>query len=656
MLCVALGYALVAMPLGMVGALRPVPALLLTVVATAGLLWLARGVRLPALPAWPAGAAARAGVGAAGVALLAVASAAVNAHFASEHVLMDRDPGIYLMLGRWLADHGSLLLGNPRHFNSPDGGFIAQCPATCGGAPGDRLYVQFLHLLPATLAAGAWLGGVALMVKVNAILGGLSLLAFYAFATRIMRPLIALGATLALALNFAQVYFARDSYSEILAQLFLFGGLFMLWDGRARWDARRGLLAGLLLGATCMARIDSFVYLIPLACYVVGELVLAEARERRRFARFVGVGVAVTAAFGAVDLYRFSRGYYRLEASELHAVEAGLVLTLVLGSVTLVVARLRPRLRSAALRLPSRAATAAALAVAAAGLFAYLVRPHLGPATDGRNGALVYLQGAQGLPIQPRRTYAEQTMVWLGWYLGPVAVVAGIAGMALAVRDVLSGRRPGLAPFAGIALAITTLYVTRPSIFPNQVWAMRRFLPVTIPALILLGAWAAQRLGDWLAVRRPPARTIVPALVIAAAVAVPVWDLRGFFQMREQEGGLRAMSAVCDRLPSRAVVWTLSDRESGLLQPVHTFCGVPVAQAPEYVKRNYVRRYARQFGREGRPLYLLASRRRPIAHLVRPPSRLGHPVIFRYHKLEESLDHRPRHLLPRRAVLYIARP
>ena len=48
-------------------------------------------------------------------------------------------------------------------------------------------------------------------------------------------------------------------------------------------------------------------------------------------------------------------------------------------------------------------------------------------------------------------------MVWLSWYLGPVALVAGIAGLALAVRDVLLGRRPGLVPLAGVTLAITML-------------------------------------------------------------------------------------------------------------------------------------------------------------------------------------------------------
>jgi hypothetical protein len=656
-LCVVLGYALVAMPMAMLGVLRPVPALLLTVVVTAGLLWLARGVAGAGVPTAPVARLGGARAAAIGVGVLAAAWIALNAHFASEHVLSDRDPGIYVWLGRWLADHGSVLVEKHSHLFAGTGGFEEQCPVTCNAGPGRGFYVQFLHLLPATFAAGAWLGGSALMLKVNAIAGGISLLAFYAFATRIVRPLVALGAALALAVNFVQVYFARDAYSEILAQLFLFGGLFVLWDARATWDSRRAVLAGLLLGATCMARIDSFVYLIPLGGYVLGELALAEVRERRRFALAVGGGVALTAALGAVDLLAFSRGYYHIESSELHAVWLGIALTLALGVAAVVLARRRPQIRALALRLAPRGATAAALGVAALGLFAYLVRPHLGHVTGAHNGALGVVQSHQGVPLEPTRTYGEQTVVWLGWYLGPVALLAGLAGLALAVREVMLGRRPALAPFAGVALVISALYVARPSIFPTQVWAMRRFLPVTIPALLVLGAWAAQELGARLGARRPPLRSLVPALVIAAAVLVPAWQLGGLIDTREQAGGLRALGKVCDALPKRAVVWTTAGSgEARLLQPVHVFCGVPVAQSLPGVAPSRVRELARRLKGRGRPLYLMSTKRPRLYPLVRDPGRVGRPIVFRPRKLEESVDHRPKSDRQLRIAFYLARP
>ena len=655
--CVLLGYALSAMPLAMVGALRPVPTLLLTVLVTAGLLWLARGLWAPAGTTRTGPAAPRAGLAAVAILVLVVVSGVINAHFASEHVIADRDPGIYVWFGRWLADRGSLFVEHIHRFYSKQGGFIAQCPETCTGAPGGRLYVQFLHLLPLTLAAGAWLGGSALMLKVNAILGALSLLTFYAFCTRLVRPLVALGATLALAINFVQVYFARDAYSEIIAQFFLFAGLFVLWDARAAWDRRRGFLAGLLLGATCLARIDSFVYLIPLSAYVFGEIALATARERRRFALAVGAGVAGPAALGAVDLYWFSRGYFDLQSTELRGVALGIGAALVAGAGAVVMARLWPRARAIALHVAPRTATAAALAVAALAVFAYLVRPQLAPVTDGYDHPLAALQRQQGLSFNPYRTYAEQTMVWLGWYLGPVALLAGVAGLALAVRDVLLGRRPGLAPLAGVTLTITMLYVARPSIFPNQVWAMRRFLPVTIPGLLVLAAWAAERAGEWIATRRPVGRWLVPAVVVAAAVLVPAWQLHGVFDMREQAGALRVMNVLCDRLPDRAVVWTIAgSKESRLLQPVHAFCRVPTAQAPDHPARRLVQRFARRLEQhEGRQLYVIAARRPPLVRLAGDQGRVEQVVVLHYKKLEESVAHRPVHRIRRRFAVYLVR-
>jgi hypothetical protein len=116
------------------------------------------------------------------------------------------------------------------------------------------------------------------------------------------------------------------------------------------------------------------------------------------------------------------------------------------------------------------------------------------------------------------------------------------------------------------------------------------------------------------------------------------------------------LSTLCDRLPARAVVWTIvGSKESRLLQPVHAFCGVPVAQAPYRPPRRLVRGFARRLAREGRPLYLLAARRPPIARIVRPPALIEAPVVLKYLKLEESVARRPSHRVKRRLVLYLAR-
>ena len=44
------------------------------------------------------------------------------------------------------------------------------------------------------------------------------------------------------------------------------------------------------------------------------------------------------------------------------------------------------------------------------------------------------MQARQGLPVDGGRTYAEQTVAWLSWYVGPLALVVALVVLALLVR------------------------------------------------------------------------------------------------------------------------------------------------------------------------------------------------------------------------------
>jgi hypothetical protein len=148
----------------------------------------------------------------------------------------------------------------------------------------------------------------------------------------------------------------------------------------------------------------------------------------------------------------------------------------------------------------------------------------------------------------------------------------------------------------------------------------------------------------------------VPAAAIAAAVAVPAWQLGGLLDTREQAGGLRAIGRVCDRLPKRAVVWTADGSgEARLLQTVHVYCGVPVAQSLPDQPPWRVRELARRMASRGRPLYVMATHRSRLIPLVGSEAAIGRPVVFHPNKLEESVDHRPRRVARIRIAFYMAR-
>ena len=94
---------------------------------------------------------------------------------ATEHVIVDRDPGVYLTTGLSLARTGSLLV-DPQSsaFGSPPPAHVRfDSPGYYTGAPDGQLYPQFLHVLPVLIAVGEGIGGPAGAVKVPALLEGI---------------------------------------------------------------------------------------------------------------------------------------------------------------------------------------------------------------------------------------------------------------------------------------------------------------------------------------------------------------------------------------------------------------------------------------------------------------------------------------------------
>ena len=143
------------------------------------------------------------------------------------------------------------------------------------------------------------------------------------------------------------------------------------------------------------------------------------------------------------------------------------------------------------------------------------------------NSLVGFLQQAEGVVVDSARRYYEHSMEWLSWYLGPVTLALGVIGVAIAVWWVIRGhgRRSGLALALGAFLAPTVLYLWRARAVPDQMWVMRRFLPVTIPGValacfaVLAMMWRTRDV-----ILRVVAVLVGVAAVVAPAVALqPVW-------------------------------------------------------------------------------------------------------------------------------------
>jgi hypothetical protein len=608
------------------------------------LLWERTGTaRATALPRWPT------------LAVLAVAAVAclVNGRYSSQHLVTDRDPGVYATHAVWLADHHHLLVdAPPKVFRGVPGLRWAQGGYGDHGSPNGPLYPQFIHLPAALFATAKLAGGVRGLFVANAVVGSAALLAVYAFATRLVRPWTAAAVTAALAANLVQVHFSRDAYSEPVAELALFAGL---WLWRAAQDERsapRAAVAGAVLGAAMMARVDSWVLLPAVAFFVFFEGVTDDSAAPRRALAWMVVGLAGATALGVADGLLFSRAYIR-DLGPSASIAPFLGVVVVAGGLALArpaAGRLVDVFRYRRLAFARGAAGAVVLA---AGLF-WFVRPHVQTVHGPPLPSVAALQTREHLPVDPTRTYDEQTVSRLGWYTGPVALGAGFVGIALLVGRAVADRRHASA--TGLFLAVfgttTALYIWSLRITPDHIWATRRFLPLTIPGLLIGAGVAVERLWraePW----RVPARVGAGA-VLAATLVFPLAVLYPVRYDRTDAGMLTMVRTMCDDLPADAAVVVTSDtaRWIDMPQTIRDFCDVPAAASPRRITTAKLATFRAAATSAHKRLFLVGSSGIPD---VDPAAGLQPRLVAKREltRLEATIGRRPKRMQTQTFLLYV---
>ena len=343
------------------------------------------------------------------------------------------------------------------------------------------------------------------------------------------------------------------------------------------------LVTGILVGATAAARIDAWLVIIAFALYLEARWFVLERRGDRgaigRCVQPVLLGMLLGGTIALLDGILRSAPYLIAHRTQFLAMIGLLVFVLVGGSI----ARLPALLSTTGFRLEAARRTTAwvfPVLIGVSAILLFFFRPAFQEAHGaGSNPVVAFAQTAENLPSDPTRTYAEWSLRWLSWYLGIGGLAAGIAGLATAWRRAALGRRI-LLPFLLVVSVTTAVFVLRPSITPDQLWAMRRFLPVSIPALIL----AAALLADWGfdRWRSRAQRSLLSVVAVTLLVLIPAsfaWPLRTATAHR---GMYDLTLEVCDALPEESALLLVSETHTKVFQAaVRSFCGVPVAGIDE---------------------------------------------------------------------------
>ncbi len=484
-----------------------------------------------------------------------------NLFFTSQHVLTNRDPAVYANAGAWLVHHNSIRITIPDAFGNTEG----VMPISAGFGPvqhDGRTFVQAQgqHLLPAFLGLFGRIVGVANMLHLNVLFGATALLAIYAFARELARPYWSMIVTGAVAGSMPFLYFSRDTYSEPLAATFTFGALALIGLAIRSKGLSIWFVAGLVAAAGTMTRIDGYLTIAELTVFLGIMLALSRKVERAyalKASAMFAAGMAITAAAGWLDLSQLSPGYYHDLHRDFHQETLAIAASILFAVIIPWLSWKRGLLKKLDRATAGWRGEAAAILVLLAAL-ALVSRP-------------LWMHGS--MKIAGVRLTAE----WVAWYIGPVLAVLGALGLALSSAVAVSKRKLLLSAGLLVVLGTSALYLVRPSISIDQIWASRRMVPVILAGIAVFGAVTLDRLTDEFKdkVRWP---AVYIGLASIAILMAPLITSRPEILNRDT-AQLAPVQATCDNLPKNAAVLWLGKARLTAVMPTRSICGV---QAEDY--------------------------------------------------------------------------
>ncbi len=420
-----------------------------------------------------------------------------------------------------------------------------------------------------------------------------------------------------------------------------------------------GVVAGVVFGAVTFVRVDSLALFVALPAALVVEWIRAEEHEqpaRRRWRQAMAAfatAAVVTGALGVRITRRQSLGYYIALRHDLHllhlALAAGLLLAVALAVGHLVFRGFGRRV--ARNNVVLGVAIAAFVGVV---VYAYKIRPRTGTApikTDLTAPPAV----RQAMRKAFQAYFSSSSLRWFAWYFGTVALVLIVIGFVVLAVRALRTDSPALLLLAAAA-PVTLLYVARPSISPDHLWAMRRYLPMVLPVMTIAAAAAAACGVAFLATRWPRLRAPA-AVVLVALMVVPAANAgKPFVRAQMQHGTLDAVHTICKTVGPQGAVAIEPD---GLLaitltQAVRGFCGVPAGG----VKRRAVHPVgadAAAWKERGRTLFIASALPNPAVVPGATATLVAHTIIDDATEPARAVGRRPTFYVPRPFDIWIYR-
>jgi hypothetical protein len=621
--------------------------------------------------------------------VLLVAAAAFLPPF--ESVLWASDATVYLAFGSKLAETGSLRFDDPllaelpvaarqALFRNPVAGDVTGLLARFPGGflipevSEPEVTAGFAPLFPVLLAlAWGWLGRAAAL-HVAPLFGLLAVAAVGLVGRRLAGGPAGLLAALLLAVSLPQIWFARLSMAEVVAELFVFAGLLALLvscdakkvvcatpkedAGDIAESPRLAAAGGALFGLAVLAKLELIVVLPAAVGGFAAVALVSESESLRRRVRYFALPFFLLVLHGVIHLFALPSHYRPFLFWKLERLGAGRLLGVPAAeSLAPAAQSLVPAAQSLALVAGLAAGGVVALAV----LSWWLLSGGRSKARAAGIAAALVLWAAVYAAASTNRL--AETVPWLGWYLSWPVVAAFFAGAAAAWRragrpdraestgDPASEDRAALS-FVLVLVAVAgfaSLY--DPQEPASHIWSVRRLVPIVLPGMLLVVAAGVAALAAWLPARRrwvavPIAVSLIvlvgrPALVIAGATP---WA-----------GAVKVADDLAGRLPAGSVLLVSSDLSGTHLATTlgYGYDRDAILLQPGYADPTMLEDLVIEWLGAGRAVFLLIGD--GATHLPAPRLALS-PIaapLLRLRMLEVTTARRPTRLLEERLQLHL---
>lgn len=579
----------------------------------------------------------------------------INMYYSSQNIYSFRDPGVYGITAAWVQRNDTLNIARSDVYGdrAQEAGInLKTSSAGFGGSlvKKDTIYAQGQHLFPSLLGVIGRFVGDSWMYRLNAVFGGIALLAVYAVARLFVKPrwaflsIIIFGATLPL------IYFSRDTYSEPLAAAITFGALALLWAAEKSNNLKLWLVSGMTAGGIVLSRVDGYLTIAAIVLYFIIRLATVDAKDKLSKAKCVltyAVGALSVGLLGYFDLTRLSSGYYvGLNHKVQHEIFL-IFLLITIGILGVAISWNTKLIDYIDKHSKKWRSTVIIIFVIFVGLF-FASRPLWQQVQRAGlkkpNEVIMQFQKTAGHEINGKRNYYEQSFNWVIWYIGPAMAGFGVIGMAVSASKVLKDKKyikylPTLLVVATTAI----VYLYRPSINPDQIWAARRFLPVVMPGLIIFSIFIYEKLWD-INYLKPKLRHGVIVVLIILSIGTPLFISLPYLRIRTFDSQLSQMKELCDKLPDNSVVILGGTLRLVGVQSVNTFCEVPTYGVKKDITNKNIAQASNTAIRKGLTPYLVVFAKEE--NLV--PTELknaDHLSTIIYNKLPTTLFTPPRGLV-----------